>query len=815
MELEELRVVIRAETGDLRRQLNQLTNQLNQTNNNVNRSTRSMRSSFSGLVKKIGLAYLGKQLLDFGKSCVQLGSDLQEVQNVVDTVFSSMTDKVDEFAKSAAQSFGLNETTAKKYVGLYGAMAEQFGFTEEQAYNMSTALTGLAGDVASFYNITSDEAYTKLKSVFSGETETLKDIGIVMTQAALDQYALANGYSRTTSEMTEQEKVALRYKFVMEQLTNAQGDFVRTTDNWANQVRILQLQFESLKATIGQGLILALTPAIKALNILLGKLQLVAKAFNSFMQGLFGKKISSATAGVSTGLTNVADSAGLASSGIDSVGESAKKTAKEIKGIMGFDEVNTLSKTSDTSGGSSDAGGVGGVDSGIYDDMLGDDINSSIDETASKFEEMGARIRKAIKSVADFIKKHKKIIIAAFAGIVAFVLGLFIASKWGAIVALIGTIVETISLIPTAIGVAFVAITSPAVLIAAAIGVVVAALVYLWQTSDSFRASVMEGVRALVSAVKPYIQAIKTYVLLIADILITILKPALMTLWNVICTVVENAVKIMMAFWTNVLAPMTKFYGDCILIVVNGLKEIWEHWKPTIEKMQTVLMGVWNKCLKPFIDWLGKVFIAYFKTMGRIIGPILENIKRMFSSLIDFIVGVFTGNWSRAWNGIVNIFSGIFNTIVAIAKAPINGVIALINGLISGVNICIRGLNKIKVDIPSWVPKLGGKTFGFNIGQIGGVPYLAKGGIVNSATLAMVGESGREAVVPLENNTGWMDKMAAIIGNTLLQVLQVSNGSGNSGTMKGDIYFDKTRVGQVLYESIERERTRRGQIYAR
>ena len=814
MELEELRVVIRAETGDLRRQLNQLTSQVRQTNNAVNNGTSNMRRSLKGLVKKIGFAYLTKELISFGQSCIKLGSDLQEVQNVVDVVFSSMTSQVDKFAKSAAQNFGLSETMAKKYIGLYGSMAESFGFTESEAYKMSSALTGLAGDVASFYNITQDEAYTKLKSVFSGETETLKDLGVVMTQAALDQYALANGYGKTTDEMSEQEKVALRYKFVMDQLSNAQGDFARTSDSWANQVRLLKLQFDSLKATIGQGLIIAITPVIKGLNVLIGKLQIAAQAFNSFISGLFGKKIASVGKDASKGLSSIASGAGTASNGIDNVGKSAKKTAKEVKNLMGFDEINSLNKDDGSSDDSSSSGaGGGGIDGGVYDSMLGD-LDDSTETTASKFEEMGKRVRKAIKSITDFIKKHKAIIIAIFAGLVTFILGLFVISKWGAITALIGTILETISLIPTAIGVAFLAITSPAVLIAAAIGVVVAALVYLWQTSDSFRSSIIEGWKALVDALTPYIEAIKNLFLLIVDILVTVLKPVIMTLWDVICTVVENVVKIVMSFWTNVLAPIVKFFGECVLIVVNGLAEIWAYWKPTIEKIQTVFMAVWDKCLKPFVNWIGKVFIVAFKNIGNLIKPILENMKRMFSGLINFIVGVFTGNWRKAWNGVKDVFASIFSGLVGLAKAPINAVIACVNGLISGVNACISGLNKISVDVPDWVPGIGGKKFGFNLSALGTIPYLAKGGIINSPTLAMVGEAGREAVVPLENNTGWMDKMAGIIGSTLLQVLQVSN-SGNNSSMKGDLYFDKTKVGQVLYESIERERTRRGQIYAR
>ena len=147
-------------------------------------------SGITGMAKSAGKALAGafavKKLVDFGKECLDLGSDLAEVQNVVDVTFPAMSEKVDSFAKSAASSFGLSETMAKQYVGTFGSMAKAFGFTEQQAYGMGAALTGLSGDVASFYNLSQDEAYTKLKSVFTGETESLKDLGVVMTQTAMD-----------------------------------------------------------------------------------------------------------------------------------------------------------------------------------------------------------------------------------------------------------------------------------------------------------------------------------------------------------------------------------------------------------------------------------------------------------------------------------------------------------------------------------------------------------------------------------------------------------------------------------------------------
>lgn len=233
-------------------------------------SFRTQMSGMQNLAKKAGAALAGafavKKLVDFGKSCLDLGSDLSEVQNVVDVTFPNMSAQVDKFAQSALKASGLSETMAKKYTGTFGAMAKAFGFNEQQAYDMGTALTSLTADVASFYNLSQDEAYTKLKSVFTGETESLKDLGVVMTQTALDSYALANGYGKTTAQMTEAEKVSLRYAFVQQQLSAASGDFARTSGSWANQVRVLKLQIDSLKASIGQGLINLFTPIIQAVN---------------------------------------------------------------------------------------------------------------------------------------------------------------------------------------------------------------------------------------------------------------------------------------------------------------------------------------------------------------------------------------------------------------------------------------------------------------------------------------------------------------------------------------------------------------------
>lgn len=387
----------------------------------VQNGVSAIKQSFNGLgsaVKKIGLliggAFAVGKLVQFGKECVELGSDLAEVQNVVDVTFTTMSDKVNEFAKNAMTSAGLSETMAKRYVGTFGAMSKSFGFSEAQAYDMSTALTQLTGDVASFYNISQDLAYIKLKSVFTGETETLKDLGVVMTQSALDQYALANGYGKTTSAMTEQEKVALRLAFVQKQLSAASGDFIRTSDSWANQVRVMQLQLQSLKATVGQGLINLFTPVLKVINILLGKLATLANAFKSFTELITGKKSSGQTGASGAGLAgtdaiadtadqygNAADNAEKLADATNDTADATKKATKAAKGYLSpLDEINNYS--TDKSADSSSK--VPGATGGLADQMKNAVQNVDYGKVAEG-ETVLDKISDSAKKLANLFKK--------------------------------------------------------------------------------------------------------------------------------------------------------------------------------------------------------------------------------------------------------------------------------------------------------------------------------------------------------------------------------------------------------------------------
>lgn len=359
----------------------------------------SIGNGFSKLGSLIAGAFAVNSIKEFVSSCLDLGSDLAEVQNVVDVTFSSMADSVNAFSKNAMTQFGLSETVAKKYMGTFGAMSKAFGFTEQQSYDMAKAVTGLTADVASFYNLSSDEAYYKMKSIWTGETESLKDLGVVMTQTALDQYALANGYDKTTAKMSEQEKVALRYQFVLEQLSLAQGDFSRTSDGWANQTRVLALRFDSLKASLGQGFINAFTPIIQSINLLLSKLQILADKFKDFTENIFGNRGNNDTSAdvLSGSLSNATENS-------NALGDSAVKTSKKLKSLMGFDEINRLSDNSDDTESTAN-----NIEIPTIDDL---NPNEGLDITTGKLKDILKflnKIKDIAKSIANIFLKGFKI----------------------------------------------------------------------------------------------------------------------------------------------------------------------------------------------------------------------------------------------------------------------------------------------------------------------------------------------------------------------------------------------------------------------
>lgn len=225
----------------------------------VDESTGNMESSFSAFLKGVAKGFvaagIGKMLLDIGKDAIQAASDLQEVQNVVNVTFGDSAGRIESWAKSAGKQYGLTETAAKRYTSTIGAMLKSQGMADDEIVQTSTDLAGLAADMASFYNLDFETAFQKIRSGISGETEPLKQLGINMSVANLEAFAMEKGITKAFSAMSQGEQTALRYKYIMQATADAQGDFARTADGFANASRRVETAMDTIK-TKGGGLLM-------------------------------------------------------------------------------------------------------------------------------------------------------------------------------------------------------------------------------------------------------------------------------------------------------------------------------------------------------------------------------------------------------------------------------------------------------------------------------------------------------------------------------------------------------------------------------
>jgi len=793
---------------------NDIVKETEKTNDSISKQmtvmSKNATKNASGFIrtirKKLVAAFGTVATGAFIKSCIEVGSNVTEVQNVVDTAFKDLSWQADQWASNAMTNFGLSELSAKKYMGVFGQMSNAMGITGKAALDMAENVTGLTGDVASFYNLGTDEAYTKLKSIWTGETETLKDLGVVMTQTNLDQYALNNGFGKTTAKMTEQEKVMLRYQYVTSALSNATGDFIKTQDSWANQTRILSLRFEQLKASLGKGFIALFTPILRGFNSLLAGLQKVADGFASFVQMLTGADISSSMGSISADIAGIGDDAGGAADNVSGIGDAAKKTAKDIeKSLAGFDQINKLTEPTDDSSssgsGTDSTSGIGSVD-------LVPDVSGSTANVSSAISDMADKVKKALEplkaisfdnlvSSLDNLKRAVQPLTEK----------LFSGLEWAyynVLVPLASWYIE--DLIPTYIN----TLADAFELLNTVLDVFNPVFESAW---DNFFKPIAEWTGGIVVdvinsigdaflLVAGYLKEHETDVKDWTDLYIT---PFFKTITDFI-TELYDLIKSVIGFVIDLLGPsfdeIVAIISGAISAIIKIVTGVLDILKGVIEFLNGIFTGDIDKCMQGIKDIIKgcleaiwgiikaivslivnlvkgtvDIVINLLKDIFTVIGNILSSIKSVFDkvlmaifnavisvidgikdalwNIVDFVGDTFSSAWSNVWNGIINAFDNIFGGIVDIAKGPINLVIGLINGMLdgleSGINWIVRKINTLSFDVPDWVPVIGGDHFGFDLPEVGfgSIPYLAEGGYVkpNTPQLAMIGDNKHQGEV--------------------------------------------------------------------
>lgn len=937
MTIEELQVLITAETAGLKKELKTVRDQLQQTNTDVKRSTESI----GGHLKKLGGILAGvfavKKMIDFGRESVNAYNSVEVAAAKLERVMRNTMDATDGQIESIKQL-----AAAQQDIGVIGADIQYSGMQElgtylSQADSLKTLLPTLNDMLAQQYGLdatheSAANVATMIGKVMDGQLGALSRYGYSWTEAQ----------ERILKYGTEAERAATLAEVVAQSVGGMNEALARTP---AGQMQQLRFTMGAIKEEIGKGLqpvIMAVLPYVHALAN--GILRIV-QYFSALMSALFG---------VSKAQEQVGKSAAGAASAQEGIGDATEKSGKKAKNsVAGFDEINQLVEST----GSNAEDGLGGMDFGLDGASLAlpeidtDIVPVEIQAMADKVKKILSNIFEPMKKAWDkhgpgVTKEFNKAVEGTKATLQSFgdlmgsvwdnggaaflenivglgleitllglriyndfilpVVGWFVdflnpetnaatrgildGINWllekmtefvsylagdgfgyvqialgglaGAMLGLavyktIVGIIEFIKGFGVAIkGLMAAMVANPIMLVVVAVGALVGALVSAYMTNEDFRKAVDHLWERLKGFLIPVFEAVKVVCIEVwNNVLVPLgvfLAGVFVAAWNAVVEVAKflwNEILVpfgefLLWFWESVLTPIVEILGEALVIafetvsdvaqilwedvlvplgqflaeafhkVIEGMIEIFNHWwnktlkpfgeylkgifQPIMEGLIKVYQFLWKNVLKPLIEFYAGTFKTVFENVGESVKTIINGLKTVFSGLIDFIVGVFTGNWEKAWEGVRTIFKGIFDSLWGIVKLPLNLIISAINRVIDG-------LNTLSIDVPEW---MGGGSFGLSIPKI---PMLARGGIVDSPTLAMIGEAGKEAVVPLEN-TSFVNNLASALGSAVMAAMQMSGGNQQPAQGYGDIVImmDTTEVARVINPALQREQQRIG-----
>ena len=810
-------VRVGADIAPLQRTMGQAQRTLGTFQNEMRITTGRTQSSMSTIANALNLgalAYIAfgvaavAAMLKVGKESLKSAMDVVESENLFAISMGNMADTARAWSDDLQATLGLNAYEVRRNVGMFYNMTTSMGLTRDAAYKLSTDLTKLAYDMSSFYNMPVEEMFVKLQSGITGETEPLKRIGILVLDSTIKQYAYAAGIANVGSELTEQQKVMARYIAIMEQTKNSQGDLARTVNSPSNQLRLLRMQLQLANINLGNAFMPIVTIVLPILTEFAKRLVQVTNTFSQFMNAIFG---------TNKAQVQTAQTAAAASAAQTNLGNSAKKAGDKAKrGLAGFDQLNTLQeKLAESAGAADDAIGSDSVSTmpiPSNNDSGAGLVPAGVAGAAARTKASLNNLKQTAGEVAQFIKyAFGPPLLQAFSAMLP------ASQTWKA------AMVSTFQALGT-LGAPFMAWLTGGLVplmqqVILTVGAVAAGMAgSLLLVFNSLRTAIFPILEWFVAQGLPFLTSFASGAVKVLKSFFDYAKFVFDTLWQgvvdpamqLVSKLVLDCLKEIKGFWdkfgsdivTGLVATFNTMKGlfsalwtSTLAPIVKGLTTelswLWEkHLKGVVTellnfigKLITGAMQIYNGFIAPIAKYLielfGPSFANAFTLVAGIIGTFLgtvadvaKGVLQVLGGITDFIAGVFTGNWAKAWGGVKEIFSGIFTSLGGIVKGAMNQIIDSINWM-------IRGLNKIHFETPDWVPGVGGESFGVNIPSI---PKLAKGGIINAPTLAIMGEGRkREAVVPLENSS-FIDSFAGTIASAVAQAMGPSRGNGGGDT---------------------------------
>lgn len=773
----------------------------------TNSSFKSLHAT-TGLLSKAFIALTGVRVGDWLADATKQSIAYIENLNLFTVAMGDAVDKGAAFVETMQELYGMDPSNLMRYAGNFYQLATAIDMPDEAATNLALSLTKATNDISSLFNVDIETVFSDLSSGMQGMSRAVRKYGMDIRTTTLQQTALSLGITKQVESMSEANRQGLRYLTMMRQASNAAGDFAKTIETPANQLKIFKEQITQLGRAIG--------------NFLIGPLGTVIRYVNGFIMAMRTALVFVAELmGLVSGASDSFDTSGAEdeAKAISGIGSAASSAAKKVKNFLApFDELTILQDKSKDS----DSGGVGAdlmdpaIASAIADigfefenvrmkanqvrdsileflgfkldagkiitwdaseleanlinkfpqwsktiqatfrnwgsivegfknvvRSIGNVFRAVIDKVKSYFSELDAdstfatfieSLSTSLNNLSAWIDGHTDGLASLVITIGSLAAAFALLSRVGGIVTTVSTamsplltVVSKLSPMLQGLSTAMGSLSLPAVAVVAAVAAVVAALVHLWNTSDSFRESIVQGISSLMDV--------------------------LTSLWeNLLQPIFSNVATSIGQLWSNDVKPII----DAIIAIIGNLVE--------------ALMGLWNNVLAPLVTFLvsawgpsiANVFNAVWDAISAVCGSILgaiAGVLQMFNGLLSFLAGVFTGDWTRAWKGIANVFVSIANTIISAFEFVVNAVIGLINSMVSLVHSTIVGLINSILGAVNGIAKLVGKNTSLRVTakppkipqqRWGRVPALANGGVVTSPTLAMVGE-GRydEAVIPL------------------------------------------------------------------
>jgi phage-related protein len=864
MTIEELQILITAKTEGLRKELNKVKQRMGETSREVGKITSSMSSVFKGLAATIATLGIGAVFRSAKKDAMLYESSLQQINRMMGEHAKTFV----EWSNTQASAFGLARSEAVRYGATYANLISGFSKTTEETTRRTQDLLKASTVVASGTGRELEDVMERIRSGLLGETDAIEDLGINVNVAMLEStkafQQFANG--RSWQQLSFQTQQTILYYGILEQAAKKYGN--ELAQNTATSQAMFIAQLKDAKLALGQAFLPIYNLVLPALTRMAAALATAMRYVAAFSQALFGggqtqqSKATDAQAASVGGLGDAFEKAGKQAKGAVA-GFDEVNTLADAGGGAG--EVTGGAAAGPIPG---DTAADTGVLSGVADAMEG--VSAKAQEMATKVKEAYGQLSAFIQQHSDIIiaalagvGTALAVVFAAskWGSIVATVqrAGSVIATALGAISLPITLIVAAVAGLTTAfvyfyrtnegfrntIDTILQSIGETAswlwlnvmvpfgqwlgTAMVAAWEAVGAAATWLWD-------NVLKPLGAWLKDVMPlaWEAVTKAAEWLWKNVLVpfgeflnwlwdNVLVPVGSVLSDVLGVAFQIVAEIAESFWKDVLVPLgqalSEMFGPTVEAVSAVLSFLWNDVlvplgtfladliKGVLSDLIDTFTFLWKEVLRPLTTFVGGIMSSVFTNAFNSIGKLIEGLKTAFIGLMNFITGVFTGDWEKAWGGVKDIFKGVFDSLWGIVQFPLNLII-------DGINTLIRGLNSIKFDFPEWVPGLGGKSFAINIPQI---PKLAKGGLAFGPTLAVVGDNRNasadpEVIAPLSKLQGMI---ASAVGNAFMTAVQMS-GFGSqqqeSGNGSGDIVInvDGTTIARVTYPYYQREQQRRG-----